>query len=85
MNDGREQAALEVLREIRDGQREIAGLLVKLHALSEAHYTQARATIDESVELQRAGLRRYRTVSLVAFTGIAACIAAIAYLVLRYF
>lgn len=51
MNDGREQAALEVLREIRDGQREIAGLLAKLHALSEAHYTQARATIDESVEL----------------------------------
>ena len=43
------------------------------------------ATVDESIGLQRLALQRQRTVTLVAVPGILACIAAIGYLVLKYF
>lgn len=76
---------LDALHAIRDGQREIADLLAKHYAKSEDYYNEARANIARSIELQRTGLSRFRSVSFVAIPGIVVCIAAIAYLVVRYF
>jgi len=76
---------LETLREIRDAQREIVAALGAQRELVEEQIKASRTRVEESISLQREGLRRQRTVLLLAAVGIAACIAAIAYLVLRYF
>jgi hypothetical protein len=85
MNPEIEQQVLETLREIRDGQREMLSILAAQRSLAEEQIRKSRASIEESVGLQRLAMRRQRTISLIAIPGIAACIAAIAYLVLRYF
>lgn len=79
------QQLLEILREIRDGQREIVALLQAQRAAAEEQVQRSRETIEESVGLQRLALQRQKTISAVAFPAILACIAAIAYLVARYF
>lgn len=85
MNQDNPQPLLDVLIELRDGQREIIKLLTTQQAIAEEQIKKSRETIAESVDLQRLALSRQRTVTLVAIPGILACIAAIAYLVLRYF
>jgi len=80
-----EPQLLKLLTEIRDGQREIIELMNQQRALAERQLQSAQASVAESVELQRLALQRQRTISLIAIPGIVACIAAIAYLVLRYF
>ena len=85
MSEETEQRILEVLREIRDGQREILGLLTVQRAATEEQVVKSRESIAESVSLQRLALARQRTITLIAVPAILACIAAIAYLVLRYF
>jgi hypothetical protein len=80
-----EQQILEVLREIRDGQDEIIGLLNAQRAAAEEQVRKSRESVAESVSLQRLALDRQRTITLIAVPGILACIAAIAYLVWRYF
>lgn len=79
------QQILDTLREIRDGQREIVRLLSAQHALAEDQAKRTRESIAESIGLQRAGLQRQRSLALIALPAIAACIAAIVYLVVRYF
>ena len=76
---------LDTLRDIRDGQREIIELLTAQRALSEAQIKRSAESVAESVSLQRLALQRQQTVTRIAVPGILACIAAIAYLVLRYF
>ena len=85
MSENTDQQILETLREIRDGQREIVAALGAQRALVEEQTRVSRTRIEESIGLQREGLRRQRTVLLLAAVGIAACIAGIAYLLLRYF
>ena len=85
MSENTDQQILETLREIRDGQREIVAALGAQRALVEEQTRASRTRIEESIGLQREGLRRQRTVLLLAAVGIAACIAGIAYLLLRYF
>lgn len=80
-----DQETLAVLKEIRDGQHEIIAQLAAQRAVAEEQVRKSQARIEESVGLQREALRRQRTITLVAVPGILACIAAIAYLVLRYF
>ena len=79
------QEIVETLREIRDGQRQIIELLTAQRALAEEQLRKSGERVAESVGLQRLALQRQRTVTLIAIPGILACIAAIAYLVLRYF
>lgn len=85
MSEETQQQILETLREIRDGQREIIAQLAAQRTLSEEQVQKSRARLDESVSLQREALRRQKSLTLIAVPGILACIAAIAYLVLRYF
>ena len=85
MSEETQQQILETLREIRDGQREMLSHLAAQHALADEQLRKSRESVEESVGLQRLALRRQGTITLIAVPGILACIAAIAYLVLRYF
>jgi hypothetical protein len=85
MSDELQREQLEVLREIRDRQREAVEILKAQRSLVEEQLTRSRQSVDESIGLQKTALRRQRQVTLVAIPGILACIAAIAYLVIRYF
>ncbi|MNC90876.1 hypothetical protein D3C83_70300 [compost metagenome] len=76
---------LDALREIRDGQREVIQLLSAQRTLAEEQLKKSGERIAESVGLQRLALQRQRTITLIAVPGILACIAAIAYLLIRYF
>ena len=85
MNQETEQKLLVLLREIRDGQREALGVMEEHQALVKEQIQISRSNIEESVNLQRLGLKRQKVITLIAVPGILACIAAIMYLVLRYF
>lgn len=85
MSVDHQQQILDLLTDIRDGQREIIELLVHQQRVAAEQIQSSRATIAESVNLQRVALQRQRTITFIAVPGILACIAAIAYLVLRYF
>lgn len=76
---------LAILREIRDDQRELLTQIKAQRALAEQQMAQSKQRIDESVGLQRETLRRQRTITVVALPALLACIAAIAWLLLRYF
>ncbi len=60
---------LATLREIRDDQRELLAQIKGQRALAEQQMTQSRQ----------------RTITVVALPALLACIAAISWLVLRYF
>ena len=85
MNQETEQKLLDLLREIRDGQREALGVMEEHRALIKEQIQISRSNIEESVNLQRLALKRQKVITLIAVPGILACIAAIMYLVLRYF
>jgi hypothetical protein len=76
---------LTLLRELRDGQREIIDLLKAQRQLAEEQVSSARLRVEESIGLQRQALARQRQVGLFAIPAILCCLAAIGYLVARYF
>jgi len=80
-----DEELVATLREIRDGQRELIQIVSAHRALAEEQLKRSRETIAESVGLQRLALQRQRAITLIAVPAILVCIAAIAYLVLRYF
>ena len=65
---------LDLLTNIRDGQREIIELLSNQQRIAVEQIQNSRATVAESVNLQRVALQRQRTVTLIAVPGILACI-----------
>ena len=79
------QDHLQLLREIRDGQQKIIEMMLVQQALAEEQVKRSRESVAESVGLQRLALQRQRTITFVAIPAILVCIAAICYLVLRYF
>jgi hypothetical protein len=85
MSDELQREQVEILREIRDRQREAVDLLKAQRALVEEQLARSRASVEESIGLQKTALQRQRQVTMVAIPGIIACILAIAYLVFRYF
>lgn len=84
MTEDNQQQILEALREIRDGQREIIELLSANKSIAEEQIRNSKERIGESIGLQRLALQRQRLVTLIAVPGIVVCIAAIAYLVVKY-
>lgn len=78
MADDPQREQLELLREIRD-------TLKAQRALVEEQLARSRQQVEESIGLQRTALARQKQITWIAVPGILACIAAIAYLVLRYF
>jgi len=85
MKQDTEQKILDLLREIRDGQREALNAMEEHRSLVKEQIQISRGNVQESVNLQRLALKRQKIVTLVAVPGVIACIAAIAYLVIRYF
>ena len=85
MNPETQNQILEVLREMREGQREALQTMKEQQALVKEQLQTSRSIVAESVELQKLGLKRQRTVTLIAVPGILFCIAAILYLVVMYF
>jgi len=85
MNEETEKQLLEILREIRDTNRDTLQAIHKQQELVREQLEISRNTVGESVALQRLGLKRQRTVTLIAVPGIVFCISAILYLVIRYF
>ena len=79
-----QQRILDTLRDIRAGQREILAALQAQQALAEQQLAKSRASVEESLALQRLALARQRRVTLVAVAGILACIGAIGWILLRY-
>jgi hypothetical protein len=66
-----DERIVTLLTEIRDNQREML--------------ERQRTQIEESLKLQREAVNRTRTIARLAIPAILVCIAAIAYLVVRYF
>jgi len=85
MREEDQQAVLATLREIRDGQREMIQLLLRQKALAEEQVSRSEQRIQKSVSLQELALQRQKVITALAVPGIVACIAAIGYLVMRYF
>lgn len=85
MADDPQREMLATLREIRDHQRAMLEQLSAQRALIEEQVKRSRESVAESIALQKLALSRQRSVSALAFAGIVACIAAILYLVIRYF
>ena len=85
MTPDQAQQILDTLREIRDAQRELIGMAAAQYARAEEQVQKSRESVAESVGLQRLALERQRSVTRIAIPGILACIAAIGYLVWRYF
>jgi len=82
MNDDR---IVSLLGEIRDNQREMLERQRIQLETAQKHLEQAKAQVAESLTLQREGVSRARTMTRIALPAILFCIAAIGYLVFRYF
>ena len=82
--DDTDRQILETLRELRDGQRELIGLINAQHAMAQEQLARSRETVTESVGMQRVALQRQKVITLFAIPGILLCMAAIAYLMIRY-
>jgi len=79
-----QERILDTLRDIRSGQRDILAALQAQQTLAEQQLARSRASVEESLALQRLALARQRRVTLVAVAGILACIGAIGWILLRY-
>jgi hypothetical protein len=85
MQKDTEQQILDVLRDMREGQLEALKLMNEQRTLVQEQLKLSQKSVEESIGLQRLSVARQRTVTRVALPGILVCMAAIAYLVLRYF
>ena len=74
-----------LLGEIRDNQQRALEQQAKQVSLAEQQLERARSQIEESLALQREAVAKQRTVMRWALPGIALCIAAILYLIIKYF
>ncbi|MEI2636169.1 MAG: hypothetical protein V9E92_04870 [Methylotenera sp.] len=75
---------MSVLKEIRDGQREIVTHLESQRALATEQLRKSQERVEESVGLQKEALRRQQSIMRMVVPSILVCIAAIAYLIIRY-
>jgi hypothetical protein len=85
MNQENLEKILVTLQEINQGQREIITLLTEHKSITEENARKSREMVAESMAVQRLAVQRQRSVTLIAIPGILACLAAIAYLVWKYF
>ena len=74
-----------ILSEIRDNQRRALEQQEKQVALASEQLDRAKTQVEESLRLQREAIAKQRTIMRFALPGIALCIFAIIYLIVRYF
>lgn len=75
----------QLLNEIRDNQLRSLQHQEEHLAIAREQIERSRHQIEESMELQRQAIDRVKKISRIAIPGILACVALIAYLVLRWF
>lgn len=75
----------DLLVEIRDNQRLALEKQSEQLELSRQQVDRARSQVEESIQLQKVAMKRFKTISLVAIPGIILCIVLILYLVVKYF
>jgi len=76
---------IQLLTEIRDNQRRSLERQEEHLAIAREQVDRSRTQVAESIGLQRQAMDRFKTISRVAFPGIALCVGLILYLVVRYF
>ncbi len=76
---------IQLLTEIRDNQIASLGHQQEQIELTKVQLERARAQIGESLGLQREAVAKQRAILRFAVPGIALCVAAILYLIIRYF
>ena len=75
----------ELLREIRDNQRIALENQAQHIELVRQQLGRSKVQVAESLDLQRQAMAKARLITRIALPGVIACIALIAYLVIRYF
>jgi hypothetical protein len=73
-----------LLLEIRDNQRRSLELQETRIEIANTQLERSRLQVDESLSLQREAIAKQKTITRIAVPGIALCIAAIIYLIVRY-
>lgn len=74
-----------LLVEIRNNQKRALEQQATQIEIAREQLERVRRQVDESLGLQREAIAKQRTVMRIAIPGIALCIAAILYLIVRYF
>ena len=74
-----------LLVDIRDQQKRALEQQTEQVGLAREQLERSQRQIEESIGLQREAVAKQRMVTRIAVPGIAACILAILYLVIRYF
>ena len=77
--------AIHLLEEIRDNQRVALAKHDEHIALVREQLARSKGQIEESIGLQRQAMQKQRAVFVFVLPAIAVCIAAIGYLIVRYF
>jgi len=80
-----DQEITTLLREIRDNQRHALELQQAQIEIARTQLERSQRQIEESLGLQREAIAKQKTVTRLAVPGIALCIGAIVYLIVRYF
>ena len=80
----RDDEIVELLTEIRDGQREALARQREQLELARTESERMRRIADESVALQRAGIERMGRMSLIVLPIIVLLIALVAWLIFKY-
>jgi len=75
----------QILVEIRDNQKKALEAQERQIALAAEQLDRARTQVAESLQLQREAIAKQKTIMRAALPGIALCIFAILYLIIRYF
>ena len=80
----REDEIVQLLTEIRDGQREALGRQREQFELARGEADRARRVAEESVGLQRRAVDRVRSVSRIVLPLIAALLVLLVWLLVKY-
>jgi cytochrome c-type biogenesis protein CcmH/NrfG len=80
----RDDEIVELLTEIRDGQREALARQHEQLELARAEAERMRRIADESVALQRAGIERMKRMSRIVLPIILLLVALVVWLIFKY-
>lgn len=78
-------AILDLLREIRDNQKQALARQEEHLAIAKEQIERTRLQMDTSIKLQQQAVQRFQKVSRIAIPAIVICVLMILYLLLRYF
>jgi len=79
------EAILDLLREIRDNQKQALTRQEEHLAIAKEQIERTRQQMDTSIKLQQQAVQRFQKVARIAVPGIVICVLMILYLLLRYF